>query len=104
MASLRELLSEMRYRLRAIFRRDAVETELDDELRFHIEQEAGKLVKAGVAPGEAMRRARVAFGGVDRIKEDSRDERGVSWLDTTVRDLRYAARRLRTAPGFTAIT
>jgi Acidobacterial duplicated orphan permease len=98
---LSELWSEVRYRLRALVRRDAVERELDDELRFHLEREADKYARGGLSRDEAMRRARLAFGGVDRIKDDTRDARGVALLDVVARDLRYTARGLRHAPGFT---
>jgi len=98
----RELWSDLRFRLRALFRRDAMERELDDELRFHVEREADKHVRAGVAPDEALRRARVAFGGVERMKEESRAVRGVGFLEHTAADLRYAARTLAAKRGFTA--
>ena len=94
--------SDLRFRLRAIFRRGGLERELDDELRFHLEQEAEKNVRAGLEPREAMRQARIALGGVERTKEDDRDARGVSWLDVAGRDVRYALRGLKRTPGFTA--
>ena len=96
-----EFLGDLRYRLRALFRRTTVERELDDELRFHIEREAKKYRDAGMMPDEAMRRARVAFGGVDMAKEASRDGRGLTWLESMGQDLRYALRALRRNPGFT---
>jgi predicted permease len=96
------MLSDLRYRVRAIFSRRAVERELDAELRFHVEHEAEKYMAAGVPRDEALRRARVAFGGVERVKEESRDARGVSWLEIVVQDARYALRGLRARPGFTA--
>jgi len=100
---LSELTSEIRYRLRALFRRDALEHDLDEELRFHIEREAEKYVARGVSRDEALRRARLAFGGVDRIKDDSRDTRGVVFVEHLVQDTRYALRGLRARPLFSAV-
>ena len=100
---LSEFWSEIRYRLRALLRRNAVERELDDELRFHLEREAEKSVAAGLPRDEAVRRARLTFGGVDRIKEDDRDARGVALLEHLAQDVRYALRGLRARPLFTAV-
>jgi putative ABC transport system permease protein len=99
---LTEILSDVRYRLRALFRRAAVEKELDQELRFHLEREAEKHVREGLSPEEAMHLARVAFSGVDSVKEASRDGRGLVVLETASQDLRYALRGLRRHPGLTA--
>src|SRR6266536_480708 len=99
---LGEFWSELRYRARAIFRRNEVERELDDELRSHLEHEAAKLERAGVSRAEAMRRARIEFGGMDRIKDDTRDARGVSLVEHVIQDVRYALRGLRARPMFTA--
>jgi hypothetical protein len=63
---LHDLWSDFRYRLRALLRRDVIERELDEELRFHIEREAEQYIRAGAEPNDAMRRARLAFGGVER--------------------------------------
>ncbi len=99
---LRALLSELRYRLRAVFRRGPLERDLDEELRFHLEREAEKLRREGVGEAEAMRRARVALGGVEATKEADRDARGVAAFDALLRDVRYAWRGLRARPGFAA--
>ena len=98
---LSELWSDVRYRVRAMLRRDAVEDEMNDELRFHIEREADKYEQLGISRAEALRRARVAFGGVERVKEESREGRGLVLLETTLQDLRYAVRGLRAKPAFT---
>ncbi len=100
---LTELWSDLRYRVRALVRRRDVERELDEELRFHVMCEAEKYERAGLPRDEALRRARLAFGGVDRAKEQSRDARGTRLVETTLHDLRYALRTLRRAPAFTTI-
>ena len=98
---LSQLLSDIRYRLRALFSRASVEQELDDELRFHIEHEAEKYERQGTSREAALRRARLAFGGVEQVKEASRDMRGIARLESIVRDLRYAVLSLTSRPAFT---
>jgi putative ABC transport system permease protein len=93
--------ARLRRRLRALFRRGAVDQELDDEIRLHIELEAGELARReGIPLDEARRRARVAFGGIERYREEHRDVRGIGWIDRRLQDLRYAGRGLRNHPGF----
>jgi putative ABC transport system permease protein len=96
-----ELWSDIRYRVRALLRRRAMESDLDEELRFHLEREADKHEAAGLSRDEAIRRARVAFGGVERAKDESRDGRGTQLLESAMQDLRYSIRTLRARPGFT---
>jgi predicted permease len=96
-----EIASDIRHRLRALLRRGALERELDDELRFHLAQETEQHIRAGATPEEARRKALAAFGGVERIKDDARDARGLALLDTIAQDLRHAVRGLRSSPGFT---
>jgi predicted permease len=95
------VLGEIAYRARGIFRRGDVERELDTELRFHIERETERLVRDGVPPAEASRRARAAFGGIERIKDDTRDARGVSFIEQTTADVRYALRSFAAHKAFT---
>ena len=97
-----ELWSDLRYRFRALFRRETLERELDDEVRFHLDRETEKLIAAGLSPSEARRRARLAFGGVDSAKEQSRDVRGTALIESVIQDVRYALRGLRARPAFTA--
>jgi predicted permease len=94
------MLSDLKFRLRALFRRAALERELDDELRFHMEHEIEKNVGVGMSRADAERAARVAFGGMERIKDDTRDARGLAFWDTLTQDVRYAWRGLRSRPGF----
>jgi predicted permease len=97
------MLTDLLFRLRALFRRSSVEAELDDELRFHFEREVAKYAAAGLSPEESRRRARLALGGIDQVREDCREARGVHLLESTVQDVAYAVRTLRKSPGFTTI-
>ena len=97
------MLSDLLYRLRAVFRHGSVETELDEELRFHLEHQVRKYAESGMTREQAARRARLEFGGLDQVKEECRQARGLSALDSTMQDLRYAARVLRKNSGFTTV-
>jgi putative ABC transport system permease protein len=97
------MLDDLRYRLRALFRRNAVERELDEELRFHLDQQAAMDERAGADPVEARRQARLALGGLEATKEATRDARGVRILEILGRDLRYGLRTLVRTPVFTIV-
>jgi putative ABC transport system permease protein len=90
-------------RLRSLTRLDGLDRGLDEEIRFHIEQQVEKGVRAGLTPAEARRFAYVKFGGVERAKEGARDEFRPAVLQDSLRDLRYAVRALRRAPVFTVV-
>jgi macrolide transport system ATP-binding/permease protein len=94
------MLPDLRYRLRALFERKAMETELTEELRFHFDHQVEKNRKLGMSREEALRSARMHFGGIEQVKEDCRDVRGVSPFDRTMQDFRFAMRQLRRNHGF----
>ena len=79
------------------------EREIDKELRFHIEAFAEDLVRSGLSRQEALRRARVEFGGVERVKAEGREARAVNFLDEIKQDFHYGARVLRKSPGFAVV-
>jgi len=97
------MLSDLRYRLRAFFRRTNVERDLDEELRFHLERQKDKYLASGMSPTEATRRVRLDFGTTDSIKDQCRDAWGIRALDETRRNVRYALRTLAKRPGFTTV-
>ena len=86
--------------LRALARRSGFEDGMSEELRFHIDQYAGDLVRGGMPAGEAMRRARLEFGNIDNVKDDCREARGLRIFDVVQRDTRHAA-GCCAAPRFT---
>src|SRR6185437_13498223 len=89
--------------IRSIFRRKEVERELDEELRFHLEQHAELRIANGFSPQEAHRAAMLEFGGLDQRKEECRDMRLLNFVENLLQDLRYAVRGIRRNPGFAAI-
>jgi putative ABC transport system permease protein len=89
--------------MHAILRRSRMENEMNAELRFHIETYAEDLIRGGVPRSEAMRRARVEFGGIERAKEECRYARGPNLVESLIQDLRYALRTARRSLGFTAV-
>jgi len=94
--SLRSLWQSLR-------RRAEFEQSMDDELRFHIDVRAEHLVRQGLTPREARRRARIEFGGIEGYKEEARASRGLRWFDELGADLRYAGRLFVRSPGFAAV-
>src|SRR5262245_56235578 len=87
-------------RARSILRPDDAEARLDEEFQFHLETETEHLIRQGVAPADARRRALVAFGAVEGYREAMRDERGARWFDDLRADVRYAIKAMRRQPGF----
>jgi putative ABC transport system permease protein len=90
-------------RLRVLTRLDGLERGLDEEIRFHIEGQIDKNLRAGMTPDEARRQAYIAFGGVERTKEHTRDEFRPALVQDSLLDFRYGIRALRRARGFTIV-
>src|SRR5260370_17598421 len=87
-------------RFHSLFRKAELDTEMDAEMRSHIEMQTGENIEAGMAPDEARYAALRQFGWTESIKEDCREQRGVSWLEDFAKDVRYGARMLWNNPGF----
>src|SRR5687767_14125386 len=97
------MLNKLRLRLRAVFFRPKMEEELQEELRFHLEREIEENISRGMKPEEARFAALRSFGGVQRVKEESRGERGVRYVEELWQDLRYGLRMMLKYPSFTMI-
>src|SRR5262252_9064935 len=90
-------------RLRSLLRRDRVERELDEEIRYHIERQIEEHISKGMTEEEARYAAQRALGGIEQRKEECRDMRRVNLIENTLQDLRFAGRTLRRSPGFTGV-
>jgi predicted permease len=95
--------SILRLRLRSLFRRDAVEDDLDDELRDHVEAAVADRVARGERADEARLAVLRSLGTIESLKEHVRETRRVGIVEDVVRDLQFGARLLRRRTGFTAV-
>ena len=89
--------------LRALFLRDRLDQELAEELRFHIEQQIADNIASGMNPEEARMNALKNSGGIEQLKEECRDSRGVRFIQDFVQDLRYGLRLIARTPVLSAV-
>ena len=94
---------ELGSRLTNVFRRSQLESDVDEELRFHLEMQIEQNVQKGMSERDARRLALVEFGGVERTREDCRDVLGLRLMHDFIQDVRYAVRVLVRSPGFTCV-
>jgi len=85
---------------KSLFRKRALDAQLDSELRFHIEKLVNDYIAEGMAPEEARRKAALEFGGPEQIKEELRDVHRVSVVETVIGNLKSAFRFIRKSPSF----
>ncbi len=95
------IISRWQRRTTALLRRSSLERDMAEEMRLHIAMEAEELARTrGLSESDALRSARLAFGGEERFREEGRDARGTRWLEDLASDARYGVRTLLRAPGF----
>ena len=97
------MFHDLWFRIRSLFRLRQMDSDLDAELEFHLAEETEKLIRAGLAPDEARRRARLAFGFRELLEDDCREARGTRRLEEFALDVRFGVRMLRRSPGFAAV-
>jgi hypothetical protein len=89
--------------LRRLFAGKRMGIDLDKELRFHFESQVADKMRCGIAESEARRLARLEFGGIDKIKEDCRESRGMLWIESIVQDVRFGVRQIVRSPGLSIV-
>lgn len=100
---MRSLMAYVRAFWRGLWRPSQIDTDMSDEMRFHLEMEAQRLQQRGLTADEAMRQAAIAFGGVEKYRGAGRDAFGFTWMRGMSVDFKLGMRMLRKYPGLTAV-
>ncbi len=87
---------------RTLYRGNRVRGEIDEELQFHIDSQIAEFIAGGMPPREARRQARILFGGLEALREETREAHGIAFAEALVLDTRFALRTIRRSPGFAA--
>jgi len=95
--------SQLRLRLRSLFRSNRVERELDEEMQYHLQREIDERIAKGLSPEDARYAALRALGEITQNKEECRDMRKVNWIEDLLKDLHYGARTLGKNLAFTVV-
>src|SRR5206468_4171566 len=98
--TLMRIADIVRMRVRSLIARDQLDTELDEELRYHLERQVEDDIARGMRPADARRKALGSLSGLTQRKEECRDMRGWNFTDNLQQDLRFALRQLRKNSGF----
>src|SRR5438067_1533882 len=96
-------MQKLRLRFRALFQKQKLDAQMDEEMCSHIEMQMQENIESGMNSEEARYAALRQFGWVESIKEDCRDQRRISWIENLGQDVRFGARMLRKNPGFTMV-
>jgi predicted permease len=94
-------LDQLRMAMLMLFRRKTESVRLNDELAFHLDEQVKENISRGLAPDEARYAALRSFGNPTQLRDEARSSWSWNWLEKFLRDLRYGARTLTRAPGFT---